>query len=334
VAQEAQEHLVSEERIVTTPVDPYLPVPRDNPPEQKSASPRKTLLIWVVLVVMFVALYQVFKGPDGAHHRAPATEVCGNDGVGSYLWSWLPIIFLVLIVVWLFRQLRQVKGFNEATNAALLAVADGDMERGRQLFAELLQRSKGTTSAYNAQINLAWCLQRLGRYDEERDVLLALERSPGLFHASEHRLYAAVYLLRHFARRGDVARAEVWLADARLRRDKLSDVAPFLVGQLRVAEAILLTRRERDAEALAILERDWPRLEASFTSALLKHVILLRAYLLARTGGVRGEGISAQWLTKLRPVRLDEIGYLWAEWPSLRTFVEAHQLVEPAAQTA
>jgi hypothetical protein len=306
--------------------DPYLPppVPTDNPPAKPEANPKATFFVWLALIAIFVALVVLFSDGPSRHGTA------ASSGISP--WSFVvPGIFVLLIVVF-WRQLRVSRGFNEGVNAAMLALADGDLEQARRHFAELVEKNRGNQHVHNARVNLAWTLQRMGRFDEEREVLLALERTPGLLFASEHRLYAAAYLARHFALSGDLERAQAWLEDAQRRRDRIGHVALFLLAQLRIIEALLLARRDQHAQALAILEKDWPRLEAALTTVVLKHVLVLRAYLIAGAGGVRDQGLSAQWVAKVRPFRTDEIAYLWEGWPALRQWAEANQLARAPAQ--
>lgn len=318
---------MSEERIVAEP-DPYLPpvAPSDNLAVAKGTSPKKTVVIWLLLIVMFVAIYNVMA----AHPAHKTAHETAHESTSSWtsldLTSWIIPLGCIAFIVWIFRQLRVSKGYHAATNAASLAIADGDLDRALRGFKEVVERNRGNQHVHAARVNVAWMLQRLGRFDEEREVLLEVERSPGLVYGSEQRMYAAIYLARHFALRGDVDRAEKWIADAKRRRERNPDCALFVVAQMRVTEALLLARRERPDDALAILEKDWPRLEAGLTASILKHVHVLRAFLLAHTGGVRDDGISAQWLAKARPLRLDEIAYLWKEWPALQQWAATQHL--------
>ncbi|MEO6950239.1 MAG: hypothetical protein ABI321_00395 [Polyangia bacterium] len=306
-------------------VDVYLPPqePTDNAPPARPAKATRTTLFWLVVVVAFIAYYYTVAGPSSAAAH-PRTESAFS------VWPWIPLVLLVAGVFWLWRQLRGSSKFNDAQVPGLLALADGDLEHAHAIFEDLVGRYGSTSNGPSVRLNLAFVQERMGRWEACRDTRLAVERSPGAW-SNGPRIMAGLGLCRTLALRGDVDRAAAWLADAKKRVAKHSRPSLFLVGELRLVEAILLARRGALEPALAILEQDWRRLESGMNASHLKHGVLLRAYLTSIVGGARGEGNATPWLMQLRTSPASDTAFMYDAWPELATWVQAQGLAARAA---
>jgi len=70
----------------------------------------KTIILWVVLIVLFVAFYQVFQhAPSDGAAPEPVSERTGHaeSAWSSVVLQWLPIVFLFLFFVFFLRALQK-----------------------------------------------------------------------------------------------------------------------------------------------------------------------------------------------------------------------------------
>jgi hypothetical protein len=168
---------------------------------------------------------------------------------------------------------------------------------------------------------------RAGQLDRAIETLISVERAPGLMFGSDARTSAALWLAIVFALRGDVDRSAKWLADGdrRLRRVQLR-VAPAALRSL--GEALLWLRREDPTVAARILDRDRARIEESLAVSYVRLVWVARAFAAARLAGPRDAAAAAEpWLRLVRGAPSGTLGWMATEWPELRDFMTAHDLV-------
>ncbi len=305
---------------------PYLPAaePSDNPP-QKTKSARKTIVLWILLIVMFVAIYQFLSPAPTPHHVHHAPPPSPPDSAWhSALVSFLPALTLAALFIWfLRRQFRGGAKLNAKLEPGLLALADGDLGRAADVFAAVAREYRKQTSyAAVAKLSLATALMRQSELQKAIEATIEVERAPGLFFGSELRASAAVQLGLLYALRGQLDAATRWCDDARKRLGR-SHNRTHTAALLRVAEIAVLTRaNQRDAAARAY-DRDARRLEEALSVSRLRLVWLMRAFVASADGG---RGSVEPWLTLARSGRKGELGWLGTDWPELRAFIDAHDL--------
>jgi hypothetical protein len=304
----------------------YLPPPEpvDNPPAQPKRSAGKTIALWLVLIVIFLAIYQLV-GSSPAQHGAPrdaAPQQSTLDLVAAIAWRAWPLALMALFIWWVQRQLRGGSKLNERLEPGQLAAADGDFARAVAVFREVAELYRGQATYFAAcRLHVALSLERLGELDAATDELIQVERGAGLLYGSDVRLSAAIHLARLFALRGELEAAAKWATDARRRLRKASSRL-WAAAQLHVAEAVLLARSAPTVEALRFLESAWARVEESLSVTAMRPVWLLRAFLVAQETGPRDHGTAEPWLRMLRTARPGELAYLSSRWPELRAFME------------
>lgn len=319
---------------------PYLPppVPADNPPEAPQRSPRKTLIMWVVLVGCFLAIYQILRAP-GDHPPRPRRPAISHQGsaplppsdprdAADWWGRGVPIgLALALIGGFIFLVRWQIRGgnrFNLAQEEGLLAMVLGDPARAAQSYEGLLKTYRGQVQyAAMARYNLGRALLQGGQVDQAAALFVQVERTPGLLYAAELRLLAGVSLCEIYAVRGELDAARRWLAECRRRLSRTGSRL-YPAAALRLTEVVLLCREGRYAEARAVLDQDQRRMEGSLTVYGMRPVWLLRAFVTAQLAGPREHGEAARWLAHLQPARPGEFTPWLQRWPELRLFVAAH----------
>ncbi|HEX6836507.1 MAG TPA: hypothetical protein VF334_08030 [Polyangia bacterium] len=302
---------------------PYLPPaePTDNPAAKKSG--RKTLLVWLLLVMMFVAIYQLMSVPT-PHHVAHAAPPPRDDTWSSLAFGVLPALgVVVLFIMFLRMQLRGGGKLNAALEPGNLALADGDLGRAADVFAAVAhQYRKQTTYAAVAKLSLSTALMRQGELARATDAAVEVERAPGLLFGGDVRTMAAIHLGMLYALRGELDAAGRWCDDAR-RRLPRGHNRTLSAALLRIAEILVLARSGKRDDAARALDRDWHRLEEALTVASMRKAWLVRAWCAAADPS---RGSVEPWLTMARAGRKGELRWLGAEWPELRAFLDAHDL--------
>lgn len=300
---------------------PYLPPvdPADNAPA-KTKSARKKTLLWLVLLCMFVALYQLFSTP-----ATPSHHVAAPPGHDDGLWWGLGGAFFVgaLIFLLLRRQLRGGAKLNAKLEPGNLALADGDLGRAADIFAAVAREyRKQTTYAAVARLSLSTALMRQGELARATDAAIEVERAPGLLFGGDVRTMAAIHLGMLYALRGQLDAATRWCDDAR-RRLPRGQNRTLSAALLRIAEILVLARSGQRDDAARALDRDWHRLEEALTVASMRKAWLVRAWCAAADPS---RGSVEPWLTMARAGRKGELRWLGAEWPELRAFLDAYDL--------
>jgi hypothetical protein len=309
--------------------DDFLP-PRDgsdNPAAPARGGARRTLFIWIALVIVFFAIYTLLGSgapPSGDGARASGSELLGT----VVRHGWAPIL-LALFVVWFRVQLRGGEKLAARLEPGLLALANGDAVGAIARFREVEPAyAHQTTYLASVRLHRALAELRAGQLGTALETLRAVERAPGLLFGSDVRTSAALWLTIGFALRGDVERAERWLADVdrRLRRAREGRVAPASLRSL--AEALVCLRRDDPAAAARILDRDRARVEESLAVTYARLAWLARAYAAARLAGPRDDAAAAEpWLRLVRGAPSPSFAWVATEWPELRAFMAAHGLV-------
>jgi hypothetical protein len=308
---------------------PYLPAaePTDNPKEKIGA---KRILLWLLLVLVFVSIYQLFAGPSPpqrttqlptpVHEVSFFTLLCG---------SWLPMLAQFGVFYWLALsfvrwQLRGGARLNAKLEPGHIALADGDMQLAVEVYRRVAQDYRRQRHyAALANLSLAEAYIRQGEFDAAIGVLRVADKTRNLMFGSNIRVMVATDLCLIYALRGDLNAAMRWLEDARRRLARSKEVRHFNAALLRLTEATVLCRAGKHEEAKRILDSDWPRLESALFSSVMRRAWLLRAFL-AGSDPTRMSG--EPMLTVLRSARKNELEWMGKEWPELRTFLVTHDL--------
>ncbi|HEY2748065.1 MAG TPA: hypothetical protein VGL86_25755 [Polyangia bacterium] len=303
---------------------PYLPAaePSDNAPATKKSA-RKTLALWILLIIMFVAIYQ-FLSPPAPHHHVHHAPPPPDDAWHGALVSFLPALAVIGLFIWfLRRQFRGGTKLNARLEPGHLALADGDLGRAADVFAAVAREyRKQTTYAAVAKLSLSTALMRAGELPKAIEAAIEVERAPGLLFGSEVRTSAAVQLGLIYTLRGQLDAATRWCDDARKRLERSSN-RTHTGALLRVAEIAVLARANQREDAARAFDRDSRRLEEALSVTSLRKAWLLRAFV-ASADGARGS--VEPWLGLAHSGRKGELAWLGGEWPELRAFIDAHDL--------
>jgi tetratricopeptide (TPR) repeat protein len=305
-------------------------LPHEPPPQPpRKASARKTFVIWLVLIVMFVAIYALFSGDDAktAHGAAQAGSGYGAWSLAIAFFG--GIAFTILLLVW---QLGGSKRFNVSQAPGLEAIAAGDYARAVTVFAELAKRNPTKLNfSATARYNHGYALTRAGNSAAAVGVLLGVERTPKLV-ASGIRRMAAIELARAFAIGGDVDKASRWL-DAAHERVNIGDESRG-VAFVDAVHGLVLCRQGKLDEALRHYETAWRRLETHLPIAQMCEAWALRAFALASTSTPRDSGGADRWIAMLRSAPGNELAWLTPHWPELSTFAITHGVLSGRATAA
>jgi hypothetical protein len=289
---------------------PYLPPlePTDNAPLKKHV--RRTIFLWLLLMLMFVSIYQFFGTPETHHHVAHAPPRDDWNPISSLL----PALVALGVFYWLIRrQLATGARLSAKLEPGQQALADGDLGRAVETFAAVARQYKRQPAcAAMAKLQLKKAL----------DAAAEAERAPGLLFRSEVRLHAATDLALLYALSGDSHAATRWCEDGRRRLASAGQRA-LCAALLRQAEIVVVARTGQNGDAARAFDRDWRRLEEVLPAAWMRISWVVRCFVAAGDGT---RGSVEPWLTMARSGRKGELRWMAAEWPELAAFLDAHDL--------
>lgn len=300
-------------------------LPHEPPPiEPPKSSAVRTFAIWAVLIVMFLAFYQVMatSEPDDAEQIA-----AGYSGGWFVLAAVLGALVPIAFMVYMFGGHSR---FNALQTAGLEALSERRYSRAAELFAELAKRYRAKPNHYAVALyNRGYALLRSGDSAAAVGVLLGVDRTPKL--GGGIRQMAVTQLARAFALGGDVDKATRWLAVARARPAGIADPVhgKALVDAV---EGLVMCRQGRVEEAIRHYQECWSRLEACLPIHQMEEAWLLRAFAIASTSGPRDNAAAEPWLRMLRSTPPGALDWITGHWPELATFTITHGLA--AAVTA
>ena len=305
---------------VTPPVEDWLP--HEPPaPEPAKQSAGKTLAIWLVLVVMFIAIYVLTSAGD------PYTaQQAGYSGWWIAVAVAVTVAVIIVLLAWFVSGAKQ---YNERAAPGFAALAEGNFAQAATLFEALARRYRTKPSyAAVARYNHGYALMLAGDTAAAAGILLGVERTPKLASGGVRRL-AMTQLTRCFALAGDVEKAQRWLDATRTRpagiSDPVHDQALF-----EAVEGLVLCRQGKLDEARALYEQAWPRLCAYLPVNQMTEVWLLRAFAIAAGGAPRDAGGAEPWLRLVRSAPAGIVERITARWPELATFAVTHELKRAA----
>ena len=278
----------------------------------------RTIAIWLLLIVMFIALYALLSAPE----PYPQVETRGYSGWWIAVAVAITVALVLGLVVWI---VVGTKRYNQRQAPGLTAIAEGDFAHAATLFEALARRYRANPNfAAVARHNQGYALMLAGDTAAAVGILLGVERTPGLANESVRRK-AALQLGRCFALAGDVDKAQRWLEATRARpagaTDPVHDQA-----LLDALEGLVLCRRGKLDEARAYYEQAWPRLCSYLPVNKMAEVWLLRAFAVAAGSTPRDAGAAEPWLRLVRSTSPDIVDRITARWPELATFAVTHEL--------
>jgi hypothetical protein len=284
---------------------------------------RRTLLLWALLVIMFVAIYELFTGPPSASAAHPSAA-------SSPSFSWIVAIACAVACggfciawVWMVVRLRRGAVLN---GEGLRLLARGELDQAQALFEGMAKKYHSVpTLRAMALHNVAWTLVRRGELHRGLHVLVGVAQGSALASFKLLKPSVAANLAAIYALLGELDAAAQWATEAEALRERSADPRPLL-GSIALSRAIIDCRRGEHAEALRRLDHEWGVLEEAVTGETLRPLRLVRAFALSQTSGPRDGGAVDSVLAPLREGRSDTLRYLGTEWPELRGFMHAHSI--------
>lgn len=314
---------------------PFLPEP-----EAVTAAPKKSaykaLALWVVLIVMFLAIWQFLTPAPGKPPSADAersqvfAQLAGDEACPpSSSWSGsisavAPVMLVGLLFFLFLRAYRQNVAFALAQEPGRLAMAQRRFAEASGKFQETLPRfAKQPNYRAAVVMNVADAELRAGRFDAAIAACAEIERSRTMLFGSGLRVRIATNMALTYALRGDFATGERWAGDARRRIAKNHEDRIGHAAHLCFAEAVIACRRGDPMGAVALLDARWNELRYALTADAMRSVEVVRAFAEAQ-GGVRASNTVAERLVRVEPVAPGELAWLGAEWPEMKAFLGAH----------
>jgi hypothetical protein len=304
---------------------PFLPEPEpQQTPPQSSGQGMKTLALWLVLIILFLVIWQ-FLGP-GPEQGAPATPEAPKETTSFGWLSFLPLVVVVVLLAFFFRTYRVAVGFNVAQEPARRASAERRFADAAKSYVEVAERyRKQPLYALAARYAAAVSTLASGDLHQARTLFADIERNKTFLFTSSVRLQAAIQLAAVNALLGETDVGERWAAEARRRLAKTEEDRLSAAALLCWAEAMLLVRRGKSKEGVALLEKNWMSLREVLSANQLRVVEVVRAFA-ESAGGPREYGPVGDRLVRIEPVTPGEFAFLGACWPEMRSFLEAHRL--------
>jgi hypothetical protein len=278
----------------------------------------RALVLWVVLIAMFLAVWQVLRPAEVADPSAYTPPPEGQEPAGSTALRLLPIVFFLVLLVFFSLLALFSRGFNPRNAEGQRALAEGDFERAAAEFEALTKRFRWGPAATVAKFNLALARLSQGRLQEAIDGFSKLEGAATK--AVQLGPALACQATIACALRGQLDAARTWLCEAE-RRVKGSPHEATLAGLIAYGRAVIELREGRHVEVQRWLEERWRELERTLTGATLRPLVVLRAFAVAGAGGEREAGTVAQIKKSLEPIRAGEFAMLEAEWPEMQRFL-------------
>ena len=293
---------------------PFLPEPEPSPAQpQPQHSSKRTLLLWIVLIALFVAIWS-FLAPDTPQKQPPVPSRFGG-------W-WIGLIPAVPVV----RTYKQALGFDLALEPGRRAMAERRFQDAARAYAEVAAaHAKHPVYASSAASQCAAARLAAGEIEHARALFTEVEKNRSVLFTSAIRLHAAIQLGMTNALLGELDAAEAWVNEVRTRFRKTKDERLANASLLCLVEAVIELRRGRRADALQLLESNWLTLRETLTANHMRVVEVIRSFAEAN-GGHREYAAPSGRLIRIEPVQEGEFAYLGVGWPEMKTFLLAHGL--------
>ena len=310
-------------------IPPFLPEPEVVPATSvRRGNSARTLILWVVLIIIFLTIWQ-FLQPADTHQAAMPSDGPCLESSSARMWGFgmlLPMVVVMIATVRFLRRFRQNDTFTLVQEPGRLAMAQAHFSEAAEKFrATLPAFAKQPTYRTLATMNVAEALLRAGDFDGALTACAEIERQRTMLLGSGPRTYLAVVTAFLYALRGDLTLAETWTENARARIARNREERMGSAARLCMAEAVVAARKGDPTGAIAILDKSWDELRFVLTADTLRVVEVIRAFAEAQ-GGLRESNTMAERLVRIEPVRRGEFAFLGAEWPEMKAYLAAHGL--------
>lgn len=299
----------------------FLPEPEPPPAQpQPQRSSKRTLLLWMVLIALFLAIWS-FLAPD-----TPAKQPSVPSRFGGWWIGLIPAVPVVGFAVYFVRTYKQALGFDLALERGRRAMAERRFQDAARAYAEVAAaHAKHPVYASSATSQCAAARLAAGEIEQARALFTEVEKNRSVLFASAIRLHAAIQLGMTNALLGELDAAEAWVNEVRTRFRKTKDERLANASLLCLVEVIIELRRGRRADALQLLESNWLTLRETLTANHMRVVEVIRSFAEANPGQ-REYAAPAGRLVRIEPVQEGEFAYLGVGWPEMKTFLLAHGL--------
>jgi hypothetical protein len=311
----------------------FLPEPDPVPPSRTKRTAARTLFLWVLLIIMFLAIWQ-FLQPSGQAHPQPALPACEPQAWSTNLFTFVPIVLGGLFFWWFFHTYRQSLDFNLSQERARMALAEGHVREAIDALSRLAT-AHARRPAYEsaALVSLAHAQLWAGRFDDAIATLSRIEKTRRVIGASQPRTLAAAHLAFAYAIGGQLDAADRWAGEVRARLAKNRDDRLLVGAHLRLAEATVAIRRGDVERGAAMLDERWSLLREALSARAMRVAEIIRAFADAG-GGVREYHRVGERLVRIEPTSPGEMAFLGARWPQMNGFLAAHGLAANGEATA
>lgn len=310
---------------------PFLPEPEWVAPVK---APRRTLTIvlWVVLIVMFLTIWQFLTPAERPASAPPYVEPVADC---TTAWTASPFMFLPFAIaagvsfffVVFFRAYRQAIDFQITQEPGRFALAQRRFDEAIDLFRATLPKfAKRPPYGPMVLLNLAESQLKAGRLDDALASCAQIERSRTLLGGTGVRVRLASLTALLYALKGhDLPLAIHWAGHARSRIAKNREDRLALSAQLVLAEATIAARSGDHQGAVKLLDGRWLELRYALNADTMRTVEVVRAFAEAQAG-VRAANVVGERLVRIEPITKGEFAFLGVEWPEMKTFMAAHGL--------
>jgi tetratricopeptide (TPR) repeat protein len=283
-----------------------------DPPKQRRSGitqGQKTLILWAILILMVIAIWNMFAPPPSSHgHQAAPQETDWSST------AWTAGV-IALFGGWFFWIQRVTSRFNRANNDGIALLNKGAPAQAAEAFEALVRKYRRRNLRTIARHNAGVARLREGKLERAVELLTPVikdKKAPNLKGSAACELASACALA------GRLDEAERWLATA----EKSALAKHSLVWP----RALVMARRGEHAELARMLDQHWRELENTLQAELMRRLTVLRAFAVASAEGPRGAGVVEPLLARLRPATPGEYAWLTGCWPELHAFLETHQL--------
>jgi hypothetical protein len=278
------------------------------------SSASRVVALWVVLLVMFLGLWQFFQA--GVTGGSAAQEI-GREAASPWRNFAIANAPFYLLLAFFGLMVWRIRRFNAENKRGAELMAAGSVAPAAEVFRRLSRARLAPKGI--ARLNLGMALLRLGDLAGSLEAFAGAERS----RLRLYRPLSASFLALAHAMRGDLDAADAWVAES-VRRA----ASPSCVTRIHLAaEAIVRLRRGGAADAVRLLDERWGEIERSTTADLVRAFRIVRA-LAAATAGSPAQ--VPDLLAGARPFRPGEYAWMGAGWPEMARYLAANGFAQAA----
>jgi tetratricopeptide (TPR) repeat protein len=285
-----------------------------------SSTAKRTLVIWVALILMFVSVYSMFVDANSDAQRAAPPPPASSSSPLSYI----PLLGVPVFFGLMWINGRRAQRCNADLAEGLVALNQRRLDDAvRSLAATARKYRQNLWAGPIAHYHLATAHTQRGELDVAEDLLTRVERWAKLAYGTEARLLAAIGLAQVYGLRGDVDAARRWLDEAK-RRHRRAGNAVLFRPLVTWTEVVVLVREERHHDALGLIDSARVELDSTIACAQMRELWLVEAFAVWRMSDPRGAATPEALVRRALPAAPGEHAALVARWPDLRAFLETH----------